>query len=205
MTAGYVQTNLREMIEQIGEDRVRAMLSDFSSGGLNPDVEDFLRNKAIIFSKQGWAATHLVFASYREKLVLTGYYTLALKYIMISRKRIPSKTLEKRIAKFAEDNTVLKKYIMSVPLIAQLGKNYSNHYDELITGDELLKLACDKVKEVQLNLGGRFVYLECEDKQKLLDFYGSNGFVNFGKRYMDKEEEEKMEGKYLIQMMKYIK
>lgn len=94
---------------------------------------------------------------------------------------------------------------MSAPLIAQLGKNYFHQYNELITGDELLKLACDKVKEIQLSLGGRFVYLECEDKEKLLDFYGSNGFVNFGKRFMDKDEEEKMDGKYLIQMMKYIK
>ena len=94
---------------------------------------------------------------------------------------------------------------MSTPLIAQLGKNYQHGYNTLITGEELLKLACDKVKEIQLSLGGRFVYLECEDKEVLLEFYSSNGFVNFGKRYMDRDEEEKMEGRYLIQMLKYIK
>ena len=49
---------------------------------------------------------------------------------------------------------------MSTPLIAQLGKNYQHGYNTLITGDELLKLACDKVKEIQLSLGGRFVYLD---------------------------------------------
>ena len=42
---------------------------------------------------------------------------------------------------------------MSTPLIAQLGKNYQHGYNTLITGDELLKLACDKVKEIQLSLG----------------------------------------------------
>lgn len=194
MIAGYIQINLVEMIDQIGEDSVSSILSNFSSGGLNLDVEEFLKEKAIVFSRQGWSATHLVFASYKDKPVLVGYYTLASKYITISKRNIPSKTLGKRISKFAEYNSDLKRYIMSAPLIAQIGKNYYNGYNSLITGDELLKLACNKVKEIQLSLGGRFVYLECEEKEKLLDFYGSNGFVNFGKRYMDRDEVEKMEG-----------
>lgn len=205
MISGYIQTNLKEMVEQLGEDSVKTILSVFSSGGLNQDVECFLKEKAIVFAKQGWAATHLVFASYRDKPILAGYYTLASKYITISKKNIPSKTLGKKISKFAENNTDLKRYIMSAPLIAQLGKNYQEGYDKLITGDELLALACNKVKEIQLSLGGKFVYLECEDNEKIKKFYEDNGFVNFGKRYMDRDEEEKMEGRYLIQMLKYIK
>jgi len=205
MNSGYLQVNLMEMIEQIGEDRTDAILSGFSSGGLNDDVEDFLKEKAIVFAKQGWAATHLVFASYKSETVLVGYYTLASKYITISKNNIHSKTLQKRIHRFANYNTALKRYIMAIPLIGQLGKNYSKEYNKLITGDELLKCACDKVKEIQMSLGGRFVYLECEDKARLLEFYESNGFVNFGRRAMDRDEEDKMSGAYLIQMLKYIK
>lgn len=42
MIAGFVQVNLAEMISEIGEDRVKAILSDFSCP-LNKDVEFYIR------------------------------------------------------------------------------------------------------------------------------------------------------------------
>ena len=116
-----------------------------------------------------------------------------------------SKTLQKKISKFSQPDVSMKRYIMSAPLIAQLGKNFNKGYDKLITGDELLKLACDKVKSIQTDVGGKFVYLECEDKPQLIDFYTSNGFVNFGKRNLDKDETDVMSGGYLVQMLRYLK
>ena len=98
MIAGFVQVNLAEMISEIGEDRVKAILSDFSCP-LNKDVEFYIRDKAIVFAKQGWAATHLVFASYKDTLVLVGYFTLVTKVIMIYKANM-SKTLQKKISKF---------------------------------------------------------------------------------------------------------
>lgn len=65
----------------------------------------------------------------------------------------------------------------------------------------LLKLACDKIKIAQDVLGGRYVYLECEDKPKLKEFYESNGFVCFGKRNLEKDERDKNSGDYLLQML----
>ncbi|WP_018597230.1 hypothetical protein [Blautia producta] len=203
MIAGFVQVNLAEMISEIGEDRVKAILSDFSCP-LNKDVEFYIRDKAIVFAKQGWAATHLVFASYKDTLVLVGYFTLVTKVIMIYKANM-SKTLQKKISKFSQPDVSMKRYIMSAPLIAQLGKNFNKGYDKLITGDELLKLACDKVKSIQTDVGGKFVYLECEDKPQLIDFYTSNGFVNFGKRNLDKDETDVMSGGYLVQMLRYLK
>ena len=203
MIAGFVQVNLAEMISEIGEDRVKAILSDFQCP-LNKDVEFYIRDKAIVFAKQGWAATHLVFASYKDTLVLVGYFTLVTKVIMIYKANM-SKTLQKKISKFSQPDVSMKRYIMSAPLIAQLGKNFNKGYDKLITGDELLKLACDKVKSIQTDVGGKFVYLECEDKPQLIDFYTSNGFVNFGKRNLDKDETDVMSGGYLVQMLRYLK
>ena len=203
MIAGFVQVNLAEMISEIGEDRVKAILSYFSCP-LNKDVEFYIRDKAIVFAKQGWAATHLVFASYKDTLVLVGYFTLVTKVIMIYKANM-SKTLQKKISKFSQPDVSMKRYIMSAPLIAQLGKNFNKGYDKLITGDELLKLACDKVKSIQTDVGGKFVYLECEDKPQLIDFYTSNGFVNFGKRNLDKDETDVMSGCYLVQMLRYLK
>lgn len=62
-------------------------------------------------------------------------------------------------------------------------------------------MACDKVREAQNILGGKFVYLECEDKRQLIDFYESNGFVNFGKRNLERDERHTNSGEYLLQML----
>ena len=199
---GYKIVNLQLMTEELGEGRVRELLSSFSCP-LNEDVEMFLHRKAIEFAKQGFSQTHLVYASYKGKAEIAGYFTLANKYITVSADAI-SKTLRKRINKFAVYNPLIRSYCLSAPLIAQLGKNYSNGLNKLITGDELLKIACDKVSRIQFDLGGRFAYLECEDKPKLVDFYTSNGFCDFDRRQLDKDEAG-LAGDYLVQMLKYIR
>lgn len=203
---GYRVVNLKILVEEIGEDTVNGILSDFSCP-LNPDVEHFLHKKALEFAKHGWAQTHLVFASYKNTWVLVGYFALANKYMRISAKRLgkSSSSVRRRIAKFATFDSSLKSYILPAPLIAQLGKNYSNGYNELITGDELLSEASNKIQRMQIDVGGKFAYLECEDKPKLIDFYSRNGFCEFDHRLLDGDETDKLDGKYLVQMLKYIK
>ena len=49
------------------------------------------------------------------------------------------------------------------------------------------------------------MYLECEDKPKLKEFYENNGFVCFDKRNLEKDERETNEGQYLLQMISYLK
>lgn len=203
---GYKVVNLGVMVEEIGEDAVERILSTFSCP-MNADVEFFLRKKAVSFAKQGWAQTHLVFASYQDQPVLVGYFALSNKYIRISAKLLgrAGSTLRKRIQKYATYDSTVKAYFLSAPLIAQLAKNYANGYDKLITGDELLAEACSKISRIQFELGGRFAYLECEDKTCLTDFYKRNGFCEFDIRYLDADEADKMSGDYLVQMLKYIR
>ena len=199
---GYKVVNLQIFIDEMGEEFVKSYLSDFSCP-LNSDVENFLRYKAIEFSKQSLSQTHLVMASHKKEMVLVGYFTLANKNISVSTKGLSS-TNRRKITKFAVYYPQIQKYVLTAPLIAQLGKNYKNNYNKLISGDELLAIACEKVKSIQLDLGGRYVYLECEDKPKLIDFYRDNGFYEFDKRELDREETD-LSGDYLVQMIKYLK
>ena len=200
--SGYGLINLNDMLQEVGEDKLKIILSSYLCP-YNQDIEYFLNEKAIEFSKQRIAATHLVFTSYKSEPVLIGYFTLANKYIFIHQKVFSkSKTLKKRIAKFGMRQET--GYSLGTPLIAQLGKNYTNDYNTLITGDELLSMAIAKVKQIQDDIGGKFVYLECEDVEKLTDFYSSNGFINFGRRDLDPDEKGRMSGTYLIQMLRYI-
>lgn len=69
---GFWQSNLRDLLAELGEERTSEILSAFECP-LNPDVQSFLREKAILFSKHGYASTYLVFASYQGSVVLIGY------------------------------------------------------------------------------------------------------------------------------------
>lgn len=201
--AGYSILSLSDIIDEKGEDFCREILSFFSCPP-NPDVEKFLtKRSAIDFAKQSIAQTFLVYASYRGKNVLCGYFTIANKYIVVGSHSV-SKTTARRLRKFAMPNISDENLVIMAPLIAQLGKNYMNDYRKLITGDELLKMAIDKVSAAQRIIGGKVVYVECEDIDILKKFYEDNGFVIFGKRRLDKEERGEMNGSHLIQLLKYL-
>lgn len=201
--AGYSILSLSDIIDEKGEDFCREILSFFSCPP-NPDVEKFLtKRSAIDFAKQSIAQTFLVYASYRGKNVLCGYFTIANKYIVVG-SHSASKTTARRLRKFAMPNISDDNLVIMAPLIAQLGKNYMNDYRKLITGDELLKMAIDKVSAAQRIIGGKVVYVECEDIDILKKFYEDNGFVIFGKRRLDKEERGEMNGSHLIQLLKYL-
>lgn len=190
-------------MKQHGEAAVKAVLSEFSCP-LSPEVEYFLHKKAIDFAKQGIAQTHLVYTSHKDEAVLAGYFAIANKALTIRGNKHVSKTWLKRIGKFSTYDQALKSYHIAVPLIGQIGKNFANGYDKLITGKILLGMATDKVSQIQMDIGGRYVYLECEDIPKLIDFYSYHQFREFERRKLDPDETDTLSGKYLVQMMKRL-
>lgn len=197
---GFREANLKQLICEVGEDRVKEILSDFSCPK-NLDVEDFLRNKATIFVAQGIASVFLVFASFKGEVVLVGYYALANKSFAFRLADLNSKW-RRRLNRFATFDPATKNSWVALPLIGQLGKNFANGYNKLISGDELLKLACDRIINAQLDVGGKLAYLECEDRPPLIDFYERNGFYRFANRNLDKDEIGEM--RYLVQMIRYF-
>ncbi len=195
----FVQINLSELIDILGEDDTKSILSTFVCP-LNKDVENFIKYKAIEFSKRDFSKTYLVFweTDDEKEKALVGYYTIASKFIRVERSAVNSKEARKlRDHGVFDENT--NEYIVSAPLIAQLGKNYSEGNECLISGSDLLQLAIERVKRVQHEIGGKFVYLECEDEAKLLAFYTKNRFKVFGKRKLDRDETD-IKGHYLIQL-----
>jgi hypothetical protein len=149
---GYKLAVLKDMIEMLGEDRVKYMLSQFYCP-LNFDVENFLHNKSIEFAKQSVSVTYLVFMPYKNNPVISGYFTLANKVLIVKSTHKLSNGLKKRISKFGVYDSDKKGYRVPAPLIAQLGKNYNNGLDTLLSGKELLLMACRKVAQVQEMIG----------------------------------------------------
>jgi len=215
--SGYKLIILKDLLEYHGEDKAKEVLSSFSSlPGKGKDVQEFLHNKAIEFENRELATTYLIFASYKNKMLLAGYFTLANKSLILNKKAVKNKAskgsasgisnnLLRKLKPYSKYMKEVDLYIINAPLIGQLGKNYAINQGKLIKGDELLKIACDKVWEIQRHFSGRFVYLECEDNDKLRDFYSSNGFVVFGKRFLDPDERDDFSGNYLLQMIKDLK
>ena len=199
---GIWQVNLRDMISELGEEITQGLLSGFLCP-LNPDVEQFLHDKAILFAKNNYASTYLVFMSYKEQPVLVGYYALAMKPVAIKASTLKSRW-RSRLNRFATYDARLRQFSMALPLIGQLGKNFANGYNKLITGDELLQIACDTVRSIQMMTSGKMAYLECEDIAPLTEFYERNGFFRFANRNLDRDEIEQSKTKYLVQMIRYF-
>jgi len=197
--------NLLDLIELEENEAIENITKEFSCPH-NGDVEIFLKEKAVEFAKQRIAATYLVFKQYKGEDVVVGYFSIAQKYFHIDAKNIErlSRTLRKRVNKFATYDNDLRRYVVSAILIGQLGKNYTHGYDNLIRGDDLLRIACDKVEQIQRISSGKIVYLECEDKVALKEFYERNGVFAFGERVLDCDESDVLSGSYLIQMFKYL-
>lgn len=185
---GINLVRLDDMVAELGEEAVKNEHLLLFECENNPDIEFFLRQKAIEFSKHGWAKTHLVYMSFKGEPVLVGYFALTSgKPVLVDVSKL-SKSYRKRISGFAQEGIDHGKCYVNMPLIAQLSKNFHNGYNDLISGDELLQLAIDELRVAQAIFGGRFVYVECEDEEWIVNFYKRNGFIEFGFRERDRDE-----------------
>ena len=190
----FFSVNIREYLalgndEEAGEPALVDLLSGFSSPK-NKDVERFLKKSAIEFTKKNQSVTYLVVSA--EDVRLLGYFTLALKPLTVRGETV-SNTMKRKLLRISELDEKSDTYTMSAYLIAQLGKNFSESGGTEITGAELLKLAWDKIKEIQYLGGGVVTFLEAENEEKLLSFYRDNRFSQFDTRQTASDTDESHE------------
>ena len=178
----YSVINIRKYLEsnnpKLGEDDLIQILSEFSCER-NSDVEKFLKNSAIEFTKKNQSVTYLLFSV--EDGELLGYFTIALKPLTVRGETV-SNTVKRKLLRISELDEETQTYTMSAYLIAQLGKNFANGADKRITGEELLEAAWNKIEEIQYRTGGVVTFLEANNEDKLLDFYKDNRFQKFDTR-----------------------
>ena len=156
------------------------MLLNFSCPK-NRDVEAFLQNSAIEFTKKHQSVTYLV---HNLKLgALVGYFTLAMKPVLIRLDKV-SKTMAKKLSRVSILDVNAMTFNAAAYLIAQLGKNYSLTQENQITGVDLLRTALDTIADIQYSIGGLVEFLECEDNDFFLDFYAKNRFKHFDTRFV---------------------
>ncbi len=200
---GFLCFNIREFLQQdkdrvIGEDNIKKVLSDFICP-INKDVENFLRNDAVEFTKKNQSVTYLVLSE--ENGDMLGYFTLTIKPITANPDKF-SNTVKRKLLRVGEYDEDQNMITLPAYLIAQLGRNFDTRIKTPITGVLLLKTAMKVIEELQYDIGGMVVFLEAEDNDKLRTFYiKENGYKEFKTR---KTKGIRGEPQQLIQMLKVI-
>ena len=201
MLDNLVVININDYItsngEVFGENVVQSILSVFSCYK-NHDVERFLKEQAVEFTKKHQSVTYLAVNKNTDNVV--GYFTLAIKPLRINIDGF-SNTMKRKILRVSKLDEESGKYAFSAYLIAQLGKNFAVAESELITGEMLLQIAVNKIKEIQHLAGGMVYFLEAEDTPKLLAFYEKNGFKRFDTKMTAKDNDA---GHKLVQLLKVL-
>ncbi len=176
---GYTVESLATISAARGEAFVQKLISGFSCRH-NPEIDGYLQNRALDFTKKSMTVTHLVFDD--ETKLLVGYFALTHKPVTF-KADILSGSQRKRIERFAKVNHESGTYTVSAFLIAQIGKNYLANGGDLITGETLLSLARNHLLIAKEQIGGQIVFVEMEHGNEFLaKFYRDNGFAIFGSR-----------------------
>ena len=195
----FYAVNIREYLalkddQESGEPALIKLLSGFQCPK-NPDIERFLKESAIEFTKKNQSVTYIVISA--KDGALLGYFTLALKPLTIRGKTV-SKTTKKKLLRISELDEKSDTYTMAAYLIAQLGKNYAGGRNREITGKAMIELAYMVIEEAQYMLGGMVMFVETDNKKQLLSFYESYGFRQFDVR---RTESKKSEPHELMQLL----
>ncbi|MTB64706.1 GNAT family N-acetyltransferase [Streptococcus sp. zg-86] len=171
--------SLSDLINALGLNDVKTIIKSFKSINVETstvhDVEVFLHTKAIEFEKSSISSTYLVFDTQTGDLV--GFFSLANKPLIFSKKDFQALSKNKQKL-FNRHGRKLESggHQVNSYLIGQLGKNYSLP-NNTISGRKILTLAYDKAKEAARIINTRYIWLECDNNPKLLQFYQKFGFV----------------------------
>lgn len=170
----FKSISLIEMLNATSEEETQKILLTFSS--CSKDIESFLHSKAIQYENTGISRTTLIFCQNEKKSFLAGYFSIANKSLNINKKNFEklSKSKKKLLLGYGY-RTNQNNYTTSSILLGQLGKNCTKGTPK-ISGDDILNEAYKAIKDAYRTIGGRFLWLECEDNDNLKNFYERNGF-----------------------------
>jgi len=156
------------------DEIVSEVISNFKCANDN-DIENFIKNKAVLFDNKGKSKTHLLLdenALIDGSIEIVAYFSIAIQLL-----RIPDGTSASQIRRL--DGLYSRKGgdpINEIPsfLIGQIAKN--DKYISSISGSLLLEYALSVISVAEEMVGGRVVYIECRDIPNLISFYEKNGF-----------------------------
>lgn len=166
---------LNALFSSLSEGQVSELLDGFRCQR-NADIEHFLKHRAIAFEKSNRSRTYLICKKGpidERPFIILGYFTIAIHLMDASSPSI-SGNLRKRLAGMFYSPT-MSSYHVPCFLIGQLAKN--DRFCNEIMGCDIVMYAIDALNIAHVNVGGRFIKVDCEDSVGLIRFYRDNGFV----------------------------
>lgn len=173
----FRKISLQSLLKQIKDTKEikENVLNTFNGRG-ESEVSDFLHNKSIDYEQRSLSSTYLI---YNDRSQLVGYFTISNKGLIISKESY-EKLLKKQQKKLSFNGRKLENgdYIVNSFLLGQLGKNFNKNIleEDKIKGVELLTIAYNLLIEIKNLINVKYLWIECEDNKKLLDFYSNFGF-----------------------------
>ena len=159
------------------ESNLRDGISNFSCAR-DPELEDFLREKAVLFERIAKCRTYLLLdaEALGSRMDIVGFFSIALHSLALPK----SLSMQKIRMMDGYSAKSHNRVIASLPayLIGQLAKN--DRFASRIKGEDLLRAAIAAIAELHDAIGGRFIAIDCKPAKGLMDFYERNGFVQIG-------------------------
>jgi hypothetical protein len=183
-----VLISLKDLISEIEDEKLNELLSSFKCD-LDPDIEFFLKSRAVTYEKLSKARTYLIVdendlaSKAIEEITILGYIALALKVLTVPES--VSNRMRKEIDGLSAKIHGEQINAFPVYLIGQLGRN-TNVSKDAISGKDLIGYAFDVIQPAIDSVGGRYILIECHDEEKLIQFYSDNLFTAFA-RIPDRE------------------
>lgn len=125
-------------------------------------------SKAIRFEETGHSRTYLILDE--ESSNLLGYFAVTFKELLLIGKDISKSEVKKM------DGISKERERISAFLIGQIGKNASIENNPLDL-QKILAEVYDVIAAARALIGGRLVFLECENNEKLINHYKKHGFT----------------------------
>lgn len=173
----FRKISLQSLLKQIKDtEKIKENVLNTFNGRGESEVSDFLHNKSIDYEQRSLSSTYLI---YNDRSQLVGYFTISNKGLIISKESY-EKLLKKQQKKLSFNGRKLENgdYIVNSFLLGQLGKNFNKNIleEDKIKGVELLTIAYNLLIEIKNLINVKYLWIECEDNKKLLDFYSNFGF-----------------------------
>ena len=173
----FRKISLQSLLKQIKDTKeIKENVLNTFKGREESEVSDFLHNKSIDYEQRSLSSTYLI---YNDRSQLVGYFTISNKGLIISKESY-EKLLKKQQKKLSFNGRKLENgdYIVNSFLLGQLGKNFNKNIleEDKIKGVELLTIAYKLLIKIKNLINVKYLWIECEDNKKLLDFYSNFGF-----------------------------
>ena len=141
----------------------------------DPDIEDFLRNKAVIYEKRKWCSVYVLVNEEKlssNNIFIEGYFTLSNRVLHLSDKI--SNNMKKKLhngLKKTDENFI------HVLLIGQLGKYINGDTCSFLSAGNILDSAFEIIEQVKERIVCNCVILECDSARTgLINTYNNYGF-----------------------------